>query len=538
MIRVALYLVAVGLLALGVAWFADRPGEVAVTWQGLRIETSVMVALVALLAVVAVSILLWSILRGILRSPRHWSEFRRRRRGGQSQVAISRGLLAIGAGDAGLAQKYAGEAKRLAADEPLTLLLGAQAAQLSGDRAAAERTFRKMTEFEETRLLGLRGLYVEAQRRDDVASARLYAEEAARLAPSLPWAGQAVLQYRCAAGDWAGALEIVERNRRSGAFDKAHYRRARAVLLTAQALALQESDRDASKAAVLEAVKLAPDLVPAAALAARYLSEAGDIRKASRIIENAWERMPHPDLADAYVHLRSGDAARERLARAKRLNERDGPHLEGALALARAAIDAQEFVLAREALIPYLDQPTQRLALMMAELEQAESGDSGRAREWTARALRAARDPVWTADGFVSERWMPVSPVSGRIDAFEWKVPLTEIADGRPDLELSREASAQEVPALVEEKPAPQVIEAENIEPAVAVEPEPSAVALAPTAAPAQPVPPAPSAAPAEDIVLPIAPVPDDPGPDAELERDPTPESSARAAGWRRLFSW
>ena len=40
------------------------------------------------------------------------------------------------------------------------------------------------------------------------------------------------------------------------------------------------------------------------------------------------------------------------------------------------------------------------------------------------RALNARRDPAWTADGFVSERWLPVSPVTGRLDAFEWKDPL------------------------------------------------------------------------------------------------------------------
>lgn len=520
MIRVAFYLVLLGLIALGVAWFADRPGEVAVTWQGMRIEASVMVALAALIAVVVLSVLLWSLLRGLLRSPRHISEFWQRRRSGQGHLAITRGLLAVGAGDAGLARKYADEARRLAASEPLTLLLGAQAAQLSGDRAGAERAFRKMTEKEETRLLGLRGLYIEAQRREDAASAHLYAEEAARLDPSLPWAGQAVLQFRSAAGDWAGALDLVERNRQSGAINKETYRRQRAVLLTAQAMAAEESDRDAAKAAALEAVKLAPDLVPAVALAARFLSEAGDIRKASRMIEKAWEAQPHPDLADAYIHVRLGDSARERLLRAKRLHEKGRPNIEGAIALARAAIDAREFVQARQALIPYLDRPTQRVAMLMASLEEAEFGDEGRAREWTARALRAARDPVWTADGIVSERWLPVSPVSGRIDAFEWKVPLAQIAQEGPALDL-----AQETPVLVEEKPAGRPL---REEPAIEAAP---AVAAAPAAAPAKP-PPRPRAD--ADIVLPTAPVPDDPGPDPDLEREPA--RTAASSGWRRFF--
>lgn len=528
MIRVALYLVLVGLLALGIAWFADRPGEVAITWQGLRIETSVMVTLAAFVAAVVLSVLVWSILRAVLHTPKRFSEYWRRRRSGQGHLALTKGLLAVGAGDAGLARRYADEAQRLVANEPLTLLLGAQAAQLSGDRAAAERTFRKMTEFNETRLLGLRGLYVEAQRRDDAAGARLYAEEAARLDSSLPWAGQAVLQFRSAEGDWSGALEIVERNRQSGAIDKDTYRRQRAVLLTAQAMAAEETDRDAAKAAVLEAVKLAPDLVPAAALAARFLSEAGDIRRASRMLEKAWETQPHPDLADAYIHVRLGDAARERLARAKRLNEKSAPNIEGAIALARAAIDAREFVLAREALFPYLDQPTQRIAVLMANLEQAEFGDEGRAREWTARALRAARDPLWTADGIASERWMPVSPVSGRIDAFEWKVPLAEIAPPRVELDLAKDA-----PLLVEEKadivPAP-------VEPA----PNPEAAAKPETAAKPEAAPAAasPRPVPAEDIVIPTVHAPDDPGPDPDIERDPVPEPTSGASGWRRFFSW
>ena len=51
----------------------------------------------------------------------------------------------------------------------------------------------------------------------------------------------------------------------------------------------------------------------------------------------------------------------------------------------------------------------------------------GRARAWTLRAVRALHDPVWTADGYVSDRWRPVSPVSGRIDAFQWQTPLAAL---------------------------------------------------------------------------------------------------------------
>jgi HemY protein len=348
---------------------------------------------------------------------------RRRRRGFS---AITRGLVAIGAGDARAAHRFAAEALRNTPEEPLALLLTAQTAQLNGDRGAAEAAFRAMAARPETRLLALHGLYIEAQRHHDHAAARRFAEEAAQAAPALPWAGEAVLEFRCAAADWDGALECLETNRASGLIDKTAHRRLRAVLLTARALAAEEHDRDRAKALAIEASRLAPDLVPAAVIAGRLLAETGEPRKAGKIIEAAWRANPHPDLADAYAHVRLSDSARDRLRRIESLVRQPQGHVEGALALARAALDARELGVARSALAPLIAAPTQRAAMLMAELEEL-TGDAGRAREWMGRALHARHDPAWTADGFVSERWMPVSPVSGRLDAFQWKVPVEEV---------------------------------------------------------------------------------------------------------------
>ncbi len=251
-----------------------------------------------------------------------------------------------------------------------------------------------------------------------------------------------MLEFRCATGDWAGALALLEGSKR--ALDKETYRRQRAVLLTARAMATEEVDRDNAKAFALEAAKLAPTLVPAAALAGRMLAEGGELRKATSVLEKAWRANPHPDLAQVFSDLRFGDAARDRLKRIEGLVKKIPGHIEGALAMARAAIDAQEFGKARAALASYLEAPTKRIALLMAELERAERNDEGRAREWIARALNAAPDPVWTADGHVSDRWLPASP-SGRLDAFEWRVPVTDIVTTAPVIEPDQPAAASAV---------------------------------------------------------------------------------------------
>jgi HemY protein len=532
MIRVVAFLVLAGLAAAAAVWLADRPGEVSILWLDRRIETSVMVAAVALLVLAALAIALWSLLRLMLRTPGLFRLAVRERRRRKGYEAISRGLIAVGAGDMRTALRFAENARRGAPSEPLTLLLLAQAAQLSGDRAGAEEAFRAMAGRTDTRLIGLRGLYVEAQRRDDVAAARRFAEEAAKAAPALAWAGQAVLEFRCAAGDWAGALAILEGNRKSGVLDKRTHRRLRAVLLAARALSVEESERDLARALVVEAAKLAPDLVPAAALAGRLLSENGELRKAGRILEAAWKAHPHPDLAEAYANLRLSDSARERLRRMQSLTRQPAGHVEGALAVARAALDAREFAVARTALGPLAKEPTQRVALLMAELEQGEHGDEGRAREWMARALHAARDPAWTADGFVSDHWLPLSPVTGRLDAFQWKVPVEEVVDERrieraPARPLIEAQETQQQETQQEAQEAAREVTAPPLD---ARMPD----AAAPAAAPA-PVKPARPRPVRPEAVIPLIQVPDDPGPVSEPGTEVEFADDPKADGWQRI---
>ncbi len=569
MYRIILFLVLIAFAAAGAAWVADQGGDVALSWGGWRVVTTLPVFALALGVTVVAAMLAWSILRGLWRMPERIRRSRRERRHARGRHAITQGLLAIGHGDSSAARRHADVARRHAADDPLALLLNAQSAQLDGDREGARAAFHAMAERGDTRLLGLRGLFIEAQRADDPLAAVGVAEEALKLSPSSTWASHAVLGFRCAKGDWNGALAILENNLASGLIDKPAYRRQRGVLLTARALELENVDRDLSRDSVMEAIKLAPTLVPAAVLASKYQSEAHQIRRSMRIVETAWLAHPHPDLADAYAHVKLGNSARQRLVRVETLAAKAPGHIEGALAVARAAIDATEFARAREALAPFIAAPTQRVAMLMAEIERTEHGDSGRARAWTLRAVRALHDPVWTADGYVSERWRPVSPVSGRLDAFQWQMPLAALpSDKNAAIESSpfEEAMLAAAPRRVE--PPREVLEeapAAGPSPAATAEQDNSPInppvnslakpasEPAPAPPPAEPVPAVtpplfrarqdiPKAAPSSiPAVIPIVRAPDDPGIDDEPVRDEFTEQlnppAGQAGGWRGFLS-
>jgi HemY protein len=237
--------------------------------------------------------------------------------------------------------------------------------------------------------------------------------------------------------------------------DKRTARRQRAVILTAKAMQDEVGNPDVARQAALEAHDLASDLVPAGVVAGRLLSRQGDIRRATRVLETAWKAQPHPEIADAYLHVRAGDSAGDRLKRAEALMRLRPQADEGRIAVARAAIDARDFERAREVLTPVLtNRPTQTALFVMADLVENETGDAGRAREWMARAVRAPRDPAWTADGMVLEHWAPASPVTSQIDAVEWKVPVAELEG--PHLQIDAEDLK---PAVLE----PAIIQADEL---------------------------------------------------------------------------
>jgi HemY protein len=203
--------------------------------------------------------------------------------------------------------------------------------------------------------------------------------------------------------------------------------------------------------------------VPAAVVAARALFADGEVRKGSKILEAAWKCSPHPDIASTYVYGRAGDTVQDRLKRAKHLVTLRSNNAEGSLAVARAAYEAGDYRLARDNAEQVLrGSPRESAYLLLADIEEAETGDQGKVRQWLAQAVKAPRDPAWTADGYVSEQWSPVSPVTGRLNSFEWKVPVEQLS---PVIEVEKPEVAEAVPDRIPENKAIVPVEKHELKP-------------------------------------------------------------------------
>jgi HemY protein len=483
MIRILFFLVVVFALGIGFAWLADRPGDLELTFNSYRYEITLMVAAVAVTAVVATIMVVWWLTKAIWNSPHTIARYFRVRRRDRGYQALSTGMIAAGAGDAAKARQLNKQAAKLirSETEPLINLLDAQTSLLEGDHDAARQKFETMLDDPEMRLLGLRGLYLEAERLGDRAAARHYAGRAAQVAPQLVWASTATLEEKTERGDWDGALKLLDGQKSSRQIERDVANRRRAVLLTAKAMSLMDTDPVTAKNAALEANRLQPDLVPAALVAAKALFRQNDIRKGTKILEAIWKIEPHPEVGDLYIHARPGDATHDRLTRAKKLQSLKQNNPESAMVVARAALDAGEYREARSAAESAVRiQPREGAYLLLADIEEAESGDQGRVRQFLSKAVRAPRDAAWVADGYVSDRWAPVSPITGKLDAFEWRVPVERLAPMiEPDVDLEEERApvliAPAVPAAEsEEHHEPVEMAVAPAEDTVAATPEPA----------------------------------------------------------------
>lgn len=437
MFRIFFFILAVALLSFGLSTVADMDGKLIIQWPGGEIQPTLMQAVLVLSAIVLALMLAWSLFRMVLTSPSSLAQYFRRKKAKKGFDALSDGLIALGSGDLFMAQRMAGQANRVLPNDPVTQMLRAQAASMNGDTAQATRIYEGMISVADTELMGLRGLYLLALEQKEYVAAEQYAARAVKRRGDLQWAVLGLFDLQCKRSAWRKALDSLKIASDHKHVDARSAKRQRAVLLTALALELEDEKSDDALGFANEAVKLAPQLVPAAVVAGRINASKGHMVQAIKVIRKCWKTSPHPDLAVVGAYARPGDSVRDRLARVESLAELTPGHREASMAVALTAIEANDFGKARSALGSLVrGRPTQQVCTLMARIEASDSGNKGLVREWLARAVQAPADPQWVADGVVYDEWAPVSPVTGRVDVFEWIVPDQSIQTGDEKVSL------------------------------------------------------------------------------------------------------
>lgn len=451
MLRGLVYIVAAAALVAAAVWLADNTGSVTLHWRGWRVDTTVAVLATAGAIVLVAAGMMYRLWLWGVRAPREMREFWRRRRRERGYEALTRGMVAIAAGDADEARRQSRRAEGLLDQPPLTLLLAAQAAQLSGDEQAAARFFSTMSERPETEFLGVRGLLGQAIKRGDRASALDLARRAWRLKPDSAWAADVMFDLEVKEGRWLDARASLAEAVRRGALSKADARRREAALLVELARqAAAEGKKDDARELAGEAHKLRPDLVPAAIEYARALLGDEKFRKTGTAIEKTFAIAPHAGLAELYARARRAEDALAAARETRRLTESEPAHPESLFALATAFAAAKLWGEARRALDGFGANPPARACRLMADIEESERNDMSESRRWLMRANVAEADPAWVCDscGAAADDWRAVCSKCGAFDMQGWRAPAKAAPLFQPSAPIHQLAPVESTPEL------------------------------------------------------------------------------------------
>lgn len=481
MIRILIFLLGVVFFTGAITYFASLDNRITGEAFGMRFDGPSGLIVGGLIAAFLLAIYLTHKIKDIIALPakiRAKDAAAKRERG---IAALTRGLEAVAVGDGEDAAHHARVARRHLDDVSLTRLLTAQAAQLSGDTAAAMASFSAMLEAPETEFIGLKGLYAQAMTAGDRETAKGYADRAFRLRPNADWAFQSVFDLGLERGAWRETREALAQARKNNLVDGDRADRARAALLTADAYAAQDADAGEALSELEMALKLCPSLAPAALLAGELYAKEGRTGKAARIIETAFTGAAHPALIKFYDRLYKDDAAEKRAERLRKLADKNPASDEAVLLRARAAMLTEDWQGAIDALEPLVSRT--RSAAAFALMAKAIAGRDGEeaAKPWMEYAASAPRDPRPGAEGefhLTREGWARL--VREYMDFARLSPPPIE--------ETVAGLSADEVrlltaPPVVEEPPEVEVAQEEP----AGEEPQPSAPAKKSATAAASP---------------------------------------------------
>ena len=173
MFRFLMFLLIVLGLGLLFGWMAENPGTIYLKWDwlaaqmgrpGEEVGIPLTLGMIAVIVLIVIAMIVSALTRGFFAVPSFITTMLQNRKRQRGYAALSKGLIAASSGDVAMARTYSKESKRFLENDPLVALLGTQTALLEGNRQEATSNYRLMLENEETRLVALRGLFLEAEK--------------------------------------------------------------------------------------------------------------------------------------------------------------------------------------------------------------------------------------------------------------------------------------------------------------------------------------------------------------------------------------
>lgn len=391
MARFFLFLVLLVPLTVAGDWLFRHPGMVRIDWLNYDIEihTAVAVALLGLMYLFAllIAIALWQLFTW----PARRRARRRHRTLSKGLMHLTHGVTALALGDETRAETSLKKAQATLPGEPLPKLLTAQLLQRQGKHEAARTHFRGLLAHPATAQLATHRLIEQHLARKEWELAAEQAEDARRDAPKDRWLALTLIDLYARMKQPSRLLQLTEGWHWQSPLTREERHRYAAIGYLLQAQTEDATPRSRAQA-LRHATGYAPDFLPAVQGHAAQMIEAGELRSARKLLQNAWTAHPVPLLIPLILQS-TADASPRQQQRFLRAFRQPGPNYF--LLLGQQALNAGEYERAREEAQAALRlEESKQGCAIMAEAEKKLNGAEA-ATVWLARAMDAPAAPGW-----------------------------------------------------------------------------------------------------------------------------------------------
>ncbi|MBR4932272.1 MAG: tetratricopeptide repeat protein [Alphaproteobacteria bacterium] len=267
--------------------------------------------------------------------------------------------------------------------------------------------FEEMSKNPETELAGLRGLYLEAQKKGDVKEQEKILQKAVENYPYVHWVIQAQFDLQILQNDWEEALKTLEVLKKHQLIAKDAYTKGKAGLLFktghyAEAYALDKTN-------------------PQFAILAAQVNP----KKAADILLDSWRVTPAKEVYTAYMDLFKNETALKQMKAVKKLISSNPTSKQALLALADTAIRLELWQEAKETLQVYMaSYPlTKEVAELMATVIREGWHHPEEAREWEQKVTESEDNSGWLCGkcGQKTYEWQVTCPHCQTFDSILYR---------------------------------------------------------------------------------------------------------------------
>lgn len=434
MFRALWFFLQVSLVVCAALWLISQKGMVDIAWNDYTFSFNLGIFLLFLALTIIACTALFRVIGALVDMPQSFRRRRNERNRAKGLRALTRGFVAVAAGDAKKATTYAKDVRRLLPEENgLPLLLEAQAARLRGEEGSARRSFEELLLDQDAAFFGIKGLLKSSLEEGDTLKALSYAKTAQAQNPKQGWIVKSVYDLELQSHHWDAAYHTLERLKKLKAIEEVQAKKDEVALLLILAEIDQTSGNESAGLKKLErAVKIDPGFVPAVTRLGEYYLVKGRKGKVTSLVEKAWQINPHPELADLWDKVapvnKSSDLGR-RLRWMEKLVGINPENADAQIAAAKVAMDdglwgeARVHLTSAETL-----RPTAQVYRLRAKLEEETTHNANSISHWLGKAADAAPDAVWycTQTGHVYEQWSATPLPHRSFNTMMWGHPLSQ----------------------------------------------------------------------------------------------------------------